>query len=83
MFIILLTQILLFIFIVTTFKCKNNIWYVLISIGTMLPIFGLISNLTVIIIWYCEAFDSYRNIKIKNNKLNKWLYADYFDHETF
>ena len=80
MLIIMFIQIILFMLICITFKYRNRIIYVLGAFGTMIPILGIVSS-SVLMIWsYVDAFSSYGydSITLKDNKLNNWLYADYF-----
>jgi hypothetical protein len=73
-------QILLFLFLFFTFEYENNIWYVLLFIGALIPIVGLIASPVCIMTGYMEAFSSYPDLNLKDNKMNRWLYAGYFNN---
>lgn len=79
MLLILILQILLFVFICATFDYKNNIWFVLLAMAAIIPCLGIVASVIAMIIGYLEVFDCYPNLYLKDNKLNRWLYADYFN----
>lgn len=78
MIIIYIAQILLLIFLLFTIKFKNNIWYVLCVISAFIPVIGILVIVTTIIVAIIFAFTENEDL-IKNNKLNRWLYAGYFE----
>lgn len=84
-FIIILVQLFLLSVVFMTFEYENKIWNVLAIFSAVVPILGIIILPILIGVSAVKACEDYRwqtpTIKIKETKLNKYLYSTHFKNK--